>query len=274
MSFGRRVVASVLLNLVVAAAAFAAPSPVTLVHTVEFSAVPDRATVAVSQGPNVVAVVPGAMVIQEGSPTVTVLGRATLPIEGGPYKLLFTVYSKTGELGSATREIPDVRLEPAVLLDVSELKRRLGEQKAELRKWDDKSSEQKARLKKIQAQADTAQSVGRIIDADDELRMAKEENSRLAASLALAQERQVALKSREPPPNFKKREAELSTYLNLLSTELKTAEEDGAFEGGSKELQQKRDLIEATRYEHIDLLKEELVRLRRQREQLEKDAGR
>jgi hypothetical protein len=274
MSFGKRVLSSVLVNLVVAATALAAPSPVTLVHAVEFSAVPDRATVTVSQDQRVVAVVPGAIVIQEGSPTVTVVGRATLPIEGGPYKILFTVYSKTGEISSATREIPDVRLEPAVLLDVSELKRRLGEQKAELRKWDDKSNEQKARLKKVQAQADTAQSVGRIIDADDELRMAKEENSRLAASLALAQERQVALKSREQPPNFKKREAELTTYLNLLSTELKTAEEDGAFEGGSKELQQKRDLIEATRYEHIDLLKEELVRLRQQREQLQKDEGR
>lgn len=274
MSFGKRIFASGILSLVVVTTVFAAPSPVTLVHVVEFAAVPDRATITVSQGAKVVAVVPGAIVIQEGSPTVTIVGRATLPIEGGPYKILFTVYAKTGEIGSATREIPDVRLEPAVLLDVSELKRRLGEQKAELRKWDDKSNEQRSRLKKVQAQADTAKSVGRIIDADDELRMVKEENSRLTASLALAQERQVALKSRESPPNFKKREAELSTYLNLLSTELKTAEEDGAFEGGSKELQQKRDLIEATRYEHIDLLKEELVRLRRQREQLEKDGNR
>jgi hypothetical protein len=274
MSFGRGLLNGLVLNLAVATACIAAPSPVTLVHTVDFSAVPERAIVTVSQGQNVIAVVPGAIVIQEGSQAVTVVGRASLPIEGGPYKLLFTVYSKTGESGSSTRDIPDVRLEPAVLLDVSELKRRLGEQKAELRKWDDKSSEQRSRLKKIQAQADTAKSVGRIVDADDELRLAKEESARLAASLALAQERQVALKSRESPPNFKKREAELTTYLNLLSTELKTAQEDGAFEGGSKELQQKRDLIEATKYEHIDLLKEELVRLRRQREQLEKDASR
>lgn len=272
MSYAKRFIAGFFLNVTSALAAVAAPSPVTLVHTVEFAAMPDRATVTVSQGQNVVAVVPGAIVVQEGSPVVTVVGRATLPIEGGPYKILFTVYSKTGELGSSAREISDVRLEPAVLLDVSELKRRLGEQKAELRKWDDKFNEQKVKLKKVQAQADTAQSVGRIIDADDELRMAKEENARLIASLNLAKERQVALKSRESPPNFKKREAELSTYLNLLSTELKTAEEDGAFESGSKELQQKHDLIDATKYEHIDLLKEELVRLRRQREALERES--
>lgn len=273
MNFGKRFIASVALNLSVAVMGFAAPSPVTLVQTVDFPSVPDRATVTVSQGSRVVAVVPAAIVMQEGSPSVTVVGRATLPIEAGPYKLLFTVYSKTGEIGAATREIADARLEPAVLLDVSDLKRRLSEQKTELRKWDDKSAEQRGRLQRIQAQADTAKSVGRIIDADDELRIAKEENARLTASLALAQERQLALKSRESPPNFKKREAELTTYLNLLSTELKTAEQEGAFEGGSKELQRKRDLIEATRYEHIDLLKEELVRLRRQREQLEKDVG-
>lgn len=274
MSCAKPFVAAIIFNALSALAAVAAPSPVTLVHTVEFSAMPEKASVTVSQGQNVVAVVPAAIVVQEGSPTVTLIGRATLPIEGGPYKILFTVYSKTGELGSSTREIADVRLEPAVLLDVSELKRRLGEQKAELRKWDDKSNEQKVRLKKVQAQADTVQSVGRIIDADDELRMAKDENARLTASLRLAQERQVALKSRESPPNFKKREAELSAYLNLLATELKTAEEDGDFESGSKELQQKHDLIEATKYEHIDLLKEELVRLRRQREVLEKDGSR
>lgn len=272
MSYGRYLIGVLALNVANVLAAVAAPSPVTLVHTVPFASMPDRATVTVSQGQNVVAVVPGAIVVQEGSPVVTVVGRATLPIEGGPYKILFTVYSKTGDLGSSTREIADVRLEPAVLLDVSELKRRLGEQKAELRKWDDKSNDQKSRLKKVQAQADTAQSVGRIIDADDELRMAKEENARLTASFNLAQERQVALKSRETPPNFKKREAELSSYLNLLSTELKTAEEDGAFESGSQELQQKHDLIEATKYEHIDLLKEELVRLRRQREVLERES--
>jgi hypothetical protein len=274
MSCAKRFISAVLLNVASSLVALAAPSPVTLVHTVEIAAMPDRATITVSQGQNVIAVVPGAIVVQEGSQVVTVVGRATLPIEGGPYTILFTVYAKTGELGSSTRQIPDVRLEPAVLLDVSELKRRLGEQKAELRKWDDKSNEQKVRLKKIQAQADTAQSVGRIIDADDELRMAKEENARLTASLNLAQERQIALKTRESPPNFKKREAELSSYLNLLSTELKTAEEDGAFESGSKELQQKQDLIEATKYEHVDLLKEELVRLRRQREQLERGSPR
>ncbi len=251
-------------------AAHASPQPVTLVHSVEISALPDKASVVVSQGDKVVALVPAAIVVHDGSPTVTVVGRATLPIEGGPYKALFTVYAKTGEIGSGVREIKDVRLEPAVLLDVSELKRRLGEQKAELHKWDKQSTEQKSRLKKVQQQADTLSKVGKIIDTDDELRAAKDENARLVASVALAQERQLALKNRETPPNFKKREAELSTYLNSLATELKASEEGGAFDAASKELQAKEDLIEATKYEHIDLLKDELAELRRKREALER----
>ena len=208
--------------------------------------------------------------VHDGSSTVTVVGRATIPIEGGPYKALFTVYAKTGEIGSAVREIKDVRLEPAVLLDVPELKRRLGEQKAELLKKDKQSNEQKTRLKKVQQQADTISKVGKIIDVDDELRAVKDENARLVASIALAQERALALKSKETPPNYKKREAELSAYLNTLSTELKASEEGGAFDSASKELQEKKGLIEATKYEHLDLLKDELAEIRRKREALER----
>jgi hypothetical protein len=266
---------SLLFALVVANVphAFAAPAPVTIAQSVEFSAVPDEAVVVVSQGDRVVAVVPAATVVQTGSPSVMVVGRVTLPIEGGPYKALFTLKAKTGEVGSSVREIKDVRLEPAVLLDVPELKRRLGEQKAELHRWDKQSNEQRSRLKKIQQQADTLSRVGKIIDTDEELRAAKDENAGLGASISLAQARQQALKSRETPPNFKKREAELSAYLNTLSTELKASEEGGAFDGASKELQAKEDLIEATKYEHLDLLKDELTELRRKREALERKAG-
>lgn len=253
--------------------AFAAPAPVTVAQIVELAAAPDEAVVVVSQGDRIVAVVPAATVFQAGASSVMVVGRVTLPIDGGPYKALFTLKAKTGEIGSSVREIKDVRLEPAVLLDVGELKRRLGEQKAELHKWDKQANEQRSRLKNIQQQADTLSSVGKIIDTDEELRAAKDENAGLVASISLAEVRQQALKSRETPPNFKKREAELSTYLNTLSTELKASEEGGVFDGASKELQAKEDLIEATKYEHLDLLKEELAELRRKREALERKAG-
>jgi hypothetical protein len=273
MSFNKFVSLLVALVVTNVPEAFAAPAPVTVAQIVEFAAAPDEAVVVVSQGDNVVAVVPAATVVQAGTSSVMVVGRVTLPIDGGPYKALFTLKAKTGEIGSSVREIKDVRLEPAVLLDVSELKRRLGEQKAELHKWDKQANEQRSRLKKIQQQADTLSSVGKIIDTDEELRAAKDENAGLAASISLAEARQQALKSRETPPNFKKREAELSTYLNTLSTELKASEEGGVFDGASKELQAKEDLIEATKYEHLDLLKEELAELRRKREALERKAG-
>jgi hypothetical protein len=273
MNFANRVSLLVVATTLFCIPAYAAPAPVTLVQPVGFSAIPEKATVVVSQGSEVVAVVPAVIVVQEGAPTVMVVGRATLPIEGGPYTALFTVYSKTGDLGSATREIKDVRLEAAVLLEVSELKRRLTEQKTELRKWDVQATEQKSKLKKVQEQADTLASVSRIVDADDELRTAKDENHRLTASITLAQERQLALKTREAPPNYKKRDAELSAQLNVLATELKASENDEDLASGSKELQEKEALIESTKYEHLDLLKDELAKLRRQREALEKSAA-
>jgi hypothetical protein len=273
MNFVKYAPVFVVATALFAATAHAAPAPVTLVQSVAFPVVPDKATVVISQGEQIVAVVPAAIVVQEGVPSVMVVGRATLPIEGGPYTALFTVYSKTGEVGSATREVKDARLEPAVLLEVSELKRRLTEQKAELRKWDVQSTEQKTKLKKVQEQADTFASVSRIVDADDELRAAKDESHRLMASIALAQERQSALKSRETPPNYKKREAELSAQLNVMATNLKASQEDESLAAGSKELQEKQALVESTKYEHIDLLKDELVSLRRKREALEKNAA-
>ena len=273
MNFGNRALLLIVTTTLFGSPVLAVPAPVTLVQPVTFSALPDKATVVVSQGADVVAVVPAAIVVQEGAPSVMVVGRATLPIEGGPYTALFTVYSKAGDIGSATREIKDVRLEPAVLLEVSELKRRLTEQKTELRKWDLQATEQKTKLKQVQEQADTLASVSRIVDADDELRAAKDEGHRLAASIALAQERQLALKSREVPPNYKKREAELSAQLNVVATELKASEDDDALGAGSKELQDKQALIESTKYEHIDLLKDELADLRRKREVLEKSAA-
>ena len=273
MNFGKRAHLLMGAAMLIIPPAHATPAPVTLVQSVNFSALPDKATVVVSQEAGVVAVVPAAIVVQEGSPSVMVVGRATLPIEGGPYTALFTVYSKTGDISSATREIKDLRLEPAVLLEVSELKRRLLEQKSELRKWDVQATDQKTKLKKVQEQADTLASVSRIVDTDDELRAAKDENYRLTASIALAQERQFALKSREVPPNYKKREAELSVQLNVLATKLKVSEDQDDLASGSKELQEKQALIDSTKYEHIDLLKDELANLKRKREALEKSAA-
>lgn len=255
----------------------AAPMPVTLLQSIKFSAAPERATLVVARSGEIVTVGPAAVIMQEGTGELIVVGRPTLAIESGPYTALFTVYAKSGEIASAVREIKDVRLEAAVLLDVSELKRRLSEQKSELRKWDVKGTEQRSKLKKVQEQANTLNSVGRIIDLDAELQVVQDEGERLAASLAVAQDRQRALKSRDNPANFKRREAELSAFLNALSTEIKAAaapisstgsDERGSDDPAEKE-RKKHDLIDATKNEHVDLLKEELARLKQQRAKLE-----
>jgi hypothetical protein len=93
----------------------------------------------------------------------------------------------------------------------------------------------------------------------------------MSSSVKLAQERLSAVKSGNLPPNYKRREAELSAYLNVLSTELKIAQDGGGdlLSDASKEMLEKRDLIEATKDEHIDLLQEELTQIRKQREAAE-----
>jgi hypothetical protein len=57
----------------------------------------------------------------------------------------------------------------------------------------------------------------------------------------------------------------------VLSTELKIAQDGGGdlLSDASKEMLEKRDLIEATKDEHIDLLQEELTQIRKQREAAE-----
>jgi hypothetical protein len=90
--------------------------------------------------------------------------------------------------------------------------------------------------------------------------------------LKLAQARLATLNAAPLPPNYKRREAELSAYLNVLSTELKLAKEGGGgiLSDASREVLDKRALVESTKDEHIDLLQDELARLRRQREEAER----
>ena len=94
----------------------------------------------------------------------------------------------------------------------------------------------------------------------------------MSSSIKFVQERLSAVKSGNLPPNYKRREAELSVYLNVLSTELKIAQNGGGdlLSDASKEMVEKRELIEATKDEHIDLLQEELARIRKQREAAER----
>ena len=103
---------------------------------------------------------------------------------------------------------------------------------------------------------------GDILPAD-----AEAHRQRLAELREIAKQRLAALSSQQAPPAFKKRQKDLAEQLNAITLALK-AEEARQREGGapvSPELQEKLDLIESTKDEHIDLLRKELLELRRVR---------
>lgn len=270
MGFNKAPLRALFVTLLGVTVARADDAVVTLAQPVQLVGEPRQAAVLVTQGEKVVGVVPARAVRGEGSSTVTVVGRLQLPLEGGPYKALFVAYGKTGEIGAAKRDIADLRTEPSVLLDSEELKRRLAEQRAEFRKREEVAGAQRSKLRQVQEEVNNIANVSRIVDAEDELQVLKAEEERANASLKLARDRLQALKGRATPPNYKKREAELAAYLTVLATELKLSETHGGLSDASKELEEKRELIESTKDEHMDLLKDELVRLRRQREAAER----
>jgi hypothetical protein len=183
------------------------------------------------------------------------------------------VVSKTGEAASSVREIPSIDAEPVLLLDKPSVEARLHEQRAVLEKWEVQLRAQEVKLNRLQDDADVVANVSKIVDAEDELDAVRMDEQRLEASLGLATKRLEALKTQPIPPNLKRREAELSEQLNELSTALKTTEASALqrVAAASAELKHKLALIEATKDKQVDVLKGELARVRKEREQLERD---
>lgn len=243
--------------------------PVTMAQAVQLTGEPSHATILVTQGQKVVGIAPAQAVPSEGTSTVTVVGRLQLPLEGGPYRALFVAYGKTGELGAAEKVLTDLQTEPLVLLDSAALKERLVEARSELRKREEAVGAQRSKLRHVQEEVNNIANINRIVDADDELQALKNEEEGVSASLKLARARLEALKGLPKPPNYKRREAELAAYLTTLATELKVSETNAGLSDASRELEEKRELIASTKDEHMDLLKDELARLRRQREAAE-----
>jgi hypothetical protein len=202
---------------------------------------------------------------------VFLIGRAPLPSSAQNFVVLLGTASQTGEVASASHVFQSGSDDPLALLDTATLKSTLEERRTALKSWETQSTEQAASLERLQEDADVIANVGRIVDAEDELGAIRADIERLSASLQLAQERISALKSLEAPSNFQRREAELSSDLNKLSTAVKSTEASALqkVSAASSELQQKVALIEATKSEHIDLLQRELDGLRKERAALE-----
>jgi predicted nucleic acid-binding Zn-ribbon protein len=233
------------------------------------------ASLVVSDDSGIIGVTPAIVVgtATRDKDEVLVVGRLALPVAAERLSSLAIVISKSGEVASSLRQIPSLSAEPVLLLDKSSVEARLLEQRETLKKWETQLRAQEATFNRLQADADVIANVSKIVNVEDDLDAAKIDSQRLKSSLELASRRLESLKMQPAPTNFKRREAELSEQLNELSTALKTTEASalGRVAAASAELKQKLALIEATKGKQMDVLNAELARVRREREQLERD---
>lgn len=256
--------------------AFSATAQVRLVtinQSVRTVGEPASASLVISGARGIIGVAAAIVVNTSDKEEVLVVGRMAVPVADERLSSLAVVVSKTGEAASSIREIPSVDAEPVLLLDKVSLEGRLREQRALLEKWEVQLRAQEGKLNRLQEDADVVANVSKIVDAEDELDAVRTDAQRLEASLGLATKRLEALKTQSVPPNFKRREAELSEQLNELSTALKNTEASALqrVAAASAELKHKLALIDATKDKQVDVLKGELARVRREREQLERD---
>ncbi len=273
MDFSRALVLALVGVLAAPSSVAAQVRLVTISQPVRVVGEPASGSLVVSDGSGIVGVAPAIVVPTSSKEEVSVVGRMALPVAVEQISSLAIVSSKTGEVGSGVRQISALSAEPMLLLDKASLEARLSEQRDNLKKWEAQARSQEASLNRLQDDADVIANVSKIVDVEDELDSARADSQRLKTSLELASRRLESLKTQPVPPNFKLREAELSEQLNDLSTALKTTEASALrrVAAASAELQQKLALIEATKGKQIDVLKAELARVRREREQLQRD---
>ncbi len=241
-----------------------------LVHRLSLPSPPVKGVIAVSNSEKVLTIVPAAVIAHE-SGEVTIVGEATISSTVGPLSALFTVYGKTGELMAERVDIPPLSQNHELLMDVAHLRNWTADQKKELKKLEAEEQAQRAQLQQLQKKRPGR---GEVAQGEAEVAQGSthDDLEGMSSSVKFAQERLTAVRSGNLPLNYKRREAELSAYLNVLSTELKLAKDGGGdlLSDASKEMLAKRTLIEATKDEHIDLLQEELAEVRKQREAAER----
>jgi len=161
------------------------------------------------------------------------------------------------------------------VLSTDGLRTRLLQKKDTLASWQLQISAQQESLQRLREDASVIGNLGRIIELREEVERVKANADNLERDLGHMREFIKIARTRPLPKNYSLREGDLVRQIAELADAAKGAESQEYqrkthVEG---ELQRKLSIIEQTRNDDYDELQGELVRVRRQRMQVEKDKG-
>ena len=188
-----------------------------------------------------------------------------------PSAFMGIVESSDGTLTAGAQALDLVGIEGTAHMTLEQIRART----AELRKRIEDARQAEKReahsLQKINAEANELLKLERAIGGPQPEVDNGAQRERGKDLSLMAKQHLESIRTQAQPPAFKKREAELSEQLNVMASALQGTNTAGGHNAGeiSPELQEKLDLIEATKDEHIDLLRRELAELKRRRAEVE-----
>lgn len=128
------------------------------------------------------------------------------------------------------------------------------------------SQTQTDNLKRLRADAEVIANLSRIVEVKDEIEVVKSEIENLDGDLKRLKEIFTSVRAMPAPANYYQRESELTKQQAELRKLVETAEkmESTRQSESQEEIDYKLSLIELTRYEDEDKLRQELIRLKKQ----------
>jgi len=123
------------------------------------------------------------------------------------------------------------------------------------------------KLKRLQSDADAIASVGKIIDAEDNLAIVNSDLQRFESVKASLSQDLSLIKERGDARNYQLREAELTSQVNALAAVTRTFESGTSSRQAEsyRSFEEKMSLIEENKGEQIDRLREDLARIQRRK---------
>jgi hypothetical protein len=236
---------------------------VTLVERIQFTGEVERVLMIAMADSSPPEIVDATWIAPHEGDEFACIGRVTLPDVAQRLQVVSIIVGTRGEVRSAYREFAAEEIPPTAQLSLAELRNRFVERRGVFRKLQNETQGLDERLRTLQRDADNIAMVSRIVSAEEHVSDVHARLARLAAAQQSIDHRAAQIKTRPQPLNAQKREAELVGQLGQLSQALSAAETQALtrLKGAKGALQEKLELIEQTRDQHITLLEEDLARL-------------